>query len=341
MNSNYQLPALDDTIPRSIVPVSGRQRAARLARCLLDAGLIHGNVHARRAANPLATSEHYLQAWLQQRVGPLNCLEVGFKLSVCEPSAFPGASGVEAEEHAYFLWFAEPRGFVVGPALERLEAILPGLGAMVLSAIERVSFRLIPVFTPSEAFGVAQHYLWYGESDETFVLDERCGDDEAARSEMREEMVTREKVDEAFPAWALKWTGRSKAVSERALRRVATAACSARVRGVADDTLALLRLELDDRFRPEFEGCFAGYGALLMWHEGDIAARIFDDYMNDAMQGDAYDTVGEFTFGLDDAQAVREWRDALELRFEGMRRLDSLIHALSTGNWRRVPKGIQ
>jgi PRTRC genetic system protein F len=341
MNSNYRLPVFASGVPRSIVPSSGRQRAARLARCLLDAGLIQGRVHALRAANPLGTSAHHLQRWLRERLGPLKCLHPEFRMSVCERTGFPGDTGAEAEEHAYFVWFAHARGFVVGEALDRLEAMLPGLGATVLRAIEQASFRLIPVFTPSEALGIARDYLWYGEDDERLALDERCADDEAERETIRQELVTREKLDGAFPAWALGSGSRRRGVGRRTLQRVALTACSARVRRVADDALALLRLDLDDRLLPECEGAFVGYGALLMWHEGDIAARIFDDYMNDAMQGDAYDAIGEASFGLDDAQAAREWMDTMEPRFEGMRRLDGLIHGLSTGDWRRIQKGFQ
>ena len=46
---------------------------------------------------------------------------------------------------------------------------------------------------------------WYGEEDETFALDEACADDEEARAAMREEMVTKARMTEAFPAWALAW----------------------------------------------------------------------------------------------------------------------------------------
>jgi len=341
MNSSFQLPTLDAAIPGTIVPTSGRQRAARLARCLLDAGLIRGRVSARRAANPIATSQHYLQAWLRERLGPLKCLQPGFRLHLSDPSGLVHETGPRTQEHAYFVWFSYIGGFAVGAALERLEEVQRGLGATVLGAIEDTSFGLVPVFTPVEALGVAQDYLWYGENDESFVLDERCGDDEAERSAMREEMVTRDKIDAAFPEWAIRWRTRRKLVGRQALRRIATAARGERVRRVAEDAMALLRLDLDARFRPEFEGSFVGYGAVLTWRRGDIAERIFDDYMNDASQGDAYDAIGEFSFALDDVKAAREWVDAMDVRFEGIRRLDSLIHTLSTGDWRRVPKGFK
>jgi PRTRC genetic system protein F len=341
MNSGLQLPILSASIPHAIIPRSGTRRGARLARCLLDAGVIHGSVSARRALNPLTTAQAYLQTWLGERLGRLKCLQPGFRLQLGSRDACFGRHEEAAEDEAWITWFAECSAFSVGEALERLEDVLPGLGVAVLSAIDATNWNLLPTFTPRDALGTAQDYYWYGEADEGVALDEQCGDDKAAREAMRQDMVTREKIDAAFPAWAVHWHRSRKGVSRRELQRVATEARSARVRGAAADALALLRLELDDRFRPDADGWFVGYGAVLTWAPGDITVRIFDDFANDAVQGDYCDWMGEHSFGLDTPQAVIDWMAAMEIRFEGMRRLDSLIHNLSTGDWRHVPKGFR
>jgi PRTRC genetic system protein F len=340
MNSGFQIPSLSDTIQHTLVPSTGRQQAARLARCLLDAGIIHGQVDPRRAKEPLATCRTFLDQWLRAQLPDLKCLSPGFRLLVDGHSTcFNGAQSEQGE--ATIVWFAECSAFAVGEALERLEAIHPELGATVLSVIDGTSMKLVPAFTPWDTLGTAQEYYWYGESDETMALDEQCGDDPGERAAMRQEMVTREKIDAAFPEWATQWRGRRKRLSRRALQQIAVSARSLRVRRVAECALALDRLDLDDAFLPDTDGWFVGYGAVLTWKPGDITVRVFDDFANHAVEGDFCDWMGEFEFDIAKPQVLREWVQAMQPRFEGMRRLDDLIHELSTGDWRRVPKGMR
>lgn len=339
--ATLHIPALAAGIPAALVPDSGRQRAAQLAHCLLDAGVIHGAVSTRRAREPLLTCKAFLEAWVREQIAELKCLQLGFRLLLGGEQRPPFAPIRPEPEEATILWFTECSQFAVGTALDRLEEIRPGLGAAVLTIIDNQSMKLIPAFTPWDTMGTAQHHYWYGETDETMALDENCGDDPGERATMQQEMVTRAKIDAAFPSWAITWPDSRKRISRRELRRVATAARASRVRAVADAALALDRLDLDESFRPEAEGWFLGYGAVLSWKEDDISVRVFDDYANDAVQGDYFDWIGEFSFDIEDPQAVREWMAAMAVRFEGIRLLDSLIHELSTGDWRRAQKGIR
>ena len=61
MDTIFQLPALCAAIPVEFKPDAGEDRAVALARCLLDAGVIHGAVSARRASDPLGTSRLFLE----------------------------------------------------------------------------------------------------------------------------------------------------------------------------------------------------------------------------------------------------------------------------------------
>lgn len=341
MNSMFHIPALCDSIPAELVPATGHDYALSLARCLLDARVIHGDVHPRRAREPLATSQTFLQQWVRDRLQGLQCLVPCFRLVLEGASHASTCMRTRQAGEATIVWFTECSAFAVGEALERLEGVHPLLGATVLSVIDKTNMNLIPTFTPWDTLGTAQEYYWYGERDESVALDEQCGDDPGMRATMRQEMVTREKIDAAFPEWATRWPGTRKRLTRRAMQRIAAEARSARVRRVAEDALALDRLDLDDAFRPNADGWFVGYGAVLTWRPGDIGVRVFDDFANDAVQGDYCDWMGEFSFDIGEPQALSEWLRAMEVRFEGMRRLDALIHELSTGDWRRVPKGFR
>lgn len=338
VNTIFQIPALAPTIPAQILPGGSRKKGARLARCLLDAGVIRGRVSTARAAEPVATCQTYLQAWLRERLGTLRCLAPVFRLDLGQRDPHAGDASADAAD-GYVVWFSYVRPFAVGAALDRLEQIRPGLGATVLGTIEEKAWGLVPVFTPREAQSTAEEFYWYGESDESVALDEQAGDDEAEREALREQMVTKEKIDSAYPQWALKRPKRRKRVSQRELKRIAATARSALVRQVADATLALSSIKLDGRFRPDEDGWFVGFGAVVTWQQGDITVRIFDDYVNYAYEGDAYDTIGAHELSFDGPTCTLDWMAAMEVRFEGMRQLDRLIHALSTGDWLHTSKG--
>ena len=343
------LPQLTAGIPATLLPTSGQRQVARLARCLLDAGVIHGSVPACRAREPLATCQKFLEAWVRKQVAGLKCLSLDFRLLLGNddmggnqrPSGLP----LLAEPgRVTILWFTQCQQLSVGAALERLEEVRPALGATVLSVIDRISLKLIPAFTPWDALSIAREHYWYGEEDESTALDENCADDPGERAAMQQQMVTRAKIDAAFPAWATTWAGKRKRIARRELRQIAVSARGVRVREVAYVTLALDRLDLDDSFLPDMDGAFLGYGPVLSWTPDDITVRVFDDYANDAAQGEFFDWIGEFSFDVNavrDSQALRHWMAAMTARLDGVRLLDTLIHELSTGDWRRVPKGFR
>jgi PRTRC genetic system protein F len=182
---------------------------------------------------------------------------------------------------------------------------------------------------------------WYGEADESYALDMECDGEAADRDEVRARMVTRAAIDEAFPSWATEWHERRKSLSLRELKRIATSARSLRVRCVVAQALSLASLNLSDAFRPQADGEFVGYGAVLTWRADDITVRVFDDHGNGAVQAEYVDWIGEAEFDLDDPETLRGWLTAIEPHLEGIRRLDALIHELSTGDWSRVPKGVR
>jgi PRTRC genetic system protein F len=332
MNNVFTIPALVPQIPALLTESAGLRKGVLLARCLLDAGFVPGLVSSRLAQDPLAACRSFLSKWIAGHLSGLRCFMPEFRLLLDGDGA--------ADPRARILWYAECNAVAVGAALELLEQIQPRLGATVLSVIDRTSMNLVPVFTPWDAMGTAQETYWYGEQDEQMALDEQCGDDPGERATLQEDMVTRAKVDAAFPSWATQAPGGRKRLRRSDLSRIARDARSARVRRVAELALALDRLDIDDRYLPDEEGWFVGYGAVLSWHPDDIAVRIFDDFANYAVESEYFDWIGEFTFSLDEPQALQAWMASMQACFEGIRWLDTLIHELSTGDWRKVPKGL-
>lgn len=178
-----------------------------------------------------------------------------------------------------------------------------------------------------------------GEGDEEAALDMMCEeDDEADREAMRDEMVTRRMLDTAYPKWARRWLVRpEKGVRRRKdgsawracdLRRATKTLADPRMRAVAADALALSRLPLDDSFRPDIDGEYIAFGAVLSWDEGDVTTRIYDDLLNLAHQAEYCDRMGEALIPLDDPGALEACFTRLGMRFEAIALIDRLICGL-------------
>jgi PRTRC genetic system protein F len=332
------LPLLASGIPCRLQPSATNRSTALLARRFYEAGVIPADVPARAAYEPLATAKKHLEQWVAKQIEGMQCLNLHLRLLMGkaheEFSGEPAGAGMVTA-----LWSSECEPFTVGAALEALEAMQTGLGQTVLTAIDHIGVLLIPAFTAWDAMGVAQEHYWYGEQNEEVALEEMCGDDETEREAMRDGMVTRKMIDEAFPAWATTWPKSRKTVSQRVLATVAESARSRKVRRVASLVLALKQLRLKDECRPKGDGWFIGFGPVLVWRNGDVLARIFDDFCNDACQAEYVDWCGEHRFDLEDESSVEAWMKLMKPRLDGIRLLDNLIFELSAGDWRRIPKG--
>ncbi|MDF3831431.1 PRTRC system protein F [Cupriavidus basilensis] len=331
------LPQLSSRVPRTVVP--GRLAAANAAvsRFLIEGGAIHECDIPPTCEDSLRACEQALDRWVKRQIGPLHCLRPGFALHVIdEHGHHPALSGgdkapVYREIDLYWCEIREHE-WPVGKGLETLDAALPNLGRTVLQVLREQSPLVYPLFTPDIACDVASYVYWCGEDNEEAALDMQCEEgDEEAREAMREEMVSRAMLDAAYPEWARRWMGRSKGGRRRgcSLRRAVTEAKTAEARRIAADALALSRLHFDDTFRPDIDGEFIGFGAVLSWSEGDVTTRIYDDLLNLAHQAEYCDRIGEIRIPLDDPGAMGAWQRAMRTRFTAIGLIDRLIHQLS------------
>ncbi len=224
----------------------------------------------------------------------------------------------------------------VGEGLTALNRRLPALGAVILHVLRRQSAWVYPVFTPDTASDIASMLYWCGEDDEEAALDMNCGDDEQEREAMRADMVSKATLMEDYPEWARAWPrGLELPQCCRLLRRAVKRLCKPcdrPMRELAEHALALGTLDLDDRFRPDIEGEYIGFGAVLSWEAGDVTTRIYDDLINMAHEGEYVETMGQMQMPLDDPGAFSAWQRDMAVRFVAMRHIDALIFGLSAGN---------
>jgi PRTRC genetic system protein F len=340
------LPQLDPGIPLRLVPKAARHRGARLAKVLIDAGLINADtLPARVGSDHMVTCRAALTAWLNQRLSGLRCLRPTFSLSLSQSNDGEAVRDGDAVTlHGQIAWYGGGGTWCVGAALECLEDFHPRLGLTALRIIEEQSRRTLPLFTASTALEVAMDLYWYGEENEELALEEAGGDDQERRDEMRSDMVTRALFDATFPKWALRGASRCRPLGHRALAAIAKRVTCARVRSVIDDLRARLRLPERARQAQEQqqEGYFIGFAGVLAWSPDDpVTPRVVDDF--EQMVGESGEFVeesGTREVDLSDPDDLLAWVKDMAPWFEAVRLIDGLIFNLADGDWSRDRKGI-
>lgn len=341
------LPGLGAGVPLTVASSSQAQANAALCRFLVDAGAVREDDLPEGESDPLKACQHAIDAWIKRQVGLLHCLEPRFAVSVLDehgnyPAMRDGRQTAYAQLDVYWCEYREAE-WAVGQRLEALNAAMPNLGATVLQVLREQSRYVYPLFTPDTADDVASYVYWQGEMDEEAVLDMMCEDaDDADREAMRDEMVTRRMLDEAYPEWARRWLSRPGKGERRRkgtpawkpcnLRQAVRALTDLQMRQIAADALALSRLTLTDDFRPDVEGEYIGFGAVLSWDEGDVTTRIYDDLLQLAHQAEFCDRMGEVQIPMNDPGALAAWFVRMGQRFKAIGLIDRLIHALSAGH---------
>ncbi len=341
------LPSLQPGIPLAVASMSQASANAALCRFLIASGAVLEDDLPEGEADPLKACQRAIDAWIKRQIGTLHCLEPRFAVNVLDehgqhPGMRSGPPAPYAQLDVYWCEYREAE-WPVGRSLEALNEAMPHLGATVLQVLRQQGRYVYPLFTPDIADDVASYVYWQGEMDEEAALDMMCEDsDDVDREAMREEMVTRRMLDDAYPEWARRWLaqpgqsagGRRRTPAWRpcSLRRAARTLTDPHQRQIAADALALSRLTLTDDFHPDIEGEYIGFGAVLSWEEGDVTTRIYDDLLNLAHQSEYCDRMGEVLIPLDDPGALQAWFLRMGQRFEAIALIDRLIHALCHGH---------
>jgi len=340
------LPRIGPQVPRAIVPGPLLAANGTVSRFLLDADAFEAADLPPTWSDSLQACQRALDRWLKRQIGPLHCLAPRFELRMVKRDGGfgdyydygrpPPRSGFAFDAVEACWGEYSEQEWPVGEALAALGRQVHGLDGVVLHVLRRQCTFVYPLFTPDIACDVATYLYWCGEQDEEAALDAHCGDDPADREAMRADMVTKAMLEEAYPAWARRWPRRLEPPQvTRFLRRALTRLSDPTAKAVTEDALALARLSFDDSFRPEVDGEFVGFGAVLSWSEGDITTRIYDDLLNLAHQAEHCNHMGEVRVPLDDPGGFAAWQRLMAGRFEGIRLIDRLIHRLSEGDWPR------
>lgn len=326
------VPRFSAGVPSIIERTQNRQTVAVLAQFLLDAGMIAGRRFCGTSGSTQDVCQFAFDNWLTAAIGELKCFAPVFELwltdeagNVRRPISHANCSGDLPPPRTVEVSWKEASvcHWGVGGGLDYLEACIPMLGATVLDIMERKAGHAYPLFTPGMALDEASYLYWRGEEDETLALDEDCGDDQAARDAMTQDMITRADIAAAFPVWALDYN-RPRLSSQELCHIAASHACPF-LRKAATLACDLDGTRTTGQYCVEEDGPFIGFGAVLCWREGDLAVQISDDYANLAWQGEYCDEIGKAAFSLNAPEAMHRWMRKIKPNLAAMRLLDALL----------------
>ena len=254
---------------------------------------------------------------------------------------------------------------VIGPTIENLETIKPGLGQSVLYWLHAAFDASYRALDPIDGYGWCQHQYWMGELDESMRLEEDMDyarqEHESAQKQLPKskrtpfdavearkkiEIFTKADYDAKIPPWAGTKFARRPKLSLAAIEQTLAAS---KFKGSLDLLTALLHATRLIKRRPKrlndcdlFERTrFEMSPYLIRWKcnhdrtDQDPLAQVYDDAMNDNMNSgeDLLDVNAVFAWHLPTPRGPGSLGNAVE-RFSQYldlaRAADALLLTVST-----------
>lgn len=277
------LPILPASLPTEYVIPVGLQRSAEIALGMLDAGLL---THTDPSLSPSMMVEQSMAEWFARITSDLNWLEVNLAMSADHENLHYGLDddsiksyfGIEGDEALHFgVTFGGWHWFTLKEKVEALEAKVEGLGETAIHWLDKHIFPLCTAVTPNFTFYAAQHAYWYGEDDESTILEENEGDEDT-------DIYRRADFDASFPKLSYE-------AGEKLDKAALQGLLSHPDREVASLAAMLLEPEVEDEVRGTYLQQFADDhlpvmepAICLAWAEKDDSVQIVDDYFNYEME---------------------------------------------------------
>lgn len=187
-----------------------------------------------------------------------------------------GSCGSDPEQKTinFVVYSGEWSEVFIGRKVEELETACPGFGKMVMHTVSRAANSTMYCVTPNEALGLCSGLYWYGENDESVVLEEE-GEDA--------DVISRDDLFNNMPEWSTEY-GEGLPDTKKVAKL-----CRHKNPLVAEVASALLSLiQKLSADIPHHAGiCFAHVSpaAVIRWNQNDMVMQIYDDqyrYLNES-----------------------------------------------------------
>ncbi len=309
-------------VPPQMLASFGGSLAARLALDMMDARLLDDRVDARHR-----TATHVLQAalrrWWSSQPSSLQVLPRLSLHVVEERHGQHDVFGLDAEPglwvHISLIERDGPARLTLRRRCEALELEHPGLGACAIRTVFQAQRATAQVATPIMIMGLARYVYWQGEDDERSYL-EQLRDEDVTDAEV----FTREEFRRFIPDWAAgegrwrRWHPRKRLRGHAAQVLAAIERIECLLKTPALETVQ----ELDQRRDDGSE--WVGFAAFARWCAGDCTFRVLDDWAQDAIQVENWETFGSFRLEPG-AAGFGTWLRAMPAWLETYGAMDSLL----------------
>ncbi len=227
--------------------------------------------------------------------------------------------------------------YFLGPAMQRLENIRRGLGQTVLAVFYDALALLPNTLTPRESLGHASWVHWGGTVDETESIRQTYYNDEFETMEQAAEAYhgpTHAEFFSHMPTWAAK-----------PIRVLTQGQVQAAAR--ADDFAAKVVRAIDTIWHHVLATHAAGgyadcsvtngdgdsitWMAIFRWSPDDLALRLVDDFVNQAIQAEYTDAATMHRFTHDSTEPAL-WLQRMRANGELARLVEHLVHLIATPN---------
>lgn len=250
---------------------------------MLDAGIL---THADERLTPSMMVERSMCEWFSAITCKLKWFAADLHMANDLGHLSYGLSLDEAKSHfgvegdktlTFAISFATWRWFTLKDRIEALEAKVSGLGETAINWLDKHVLRLCEAVTPNFTFYAAQHAYWFGEDDESVMIEEFGGDP-------GDDIYRRADFDACFPKMSYQSTER---LDKKALLELR----SHPDREVADLAAMLLEPEIEEGVGGAYLQQFSEDALPIIepaiciaWTEKDDTVQIIDQYFN--MEGE-------------------------------------------------------
>lgn len=336
------LPTIAAEVPFQIGGESLSRNHLHMAKAMTKAGMIAANDLAGLGRSDVkeASIKRLIEvAWRREFEAAFALKTLALQMVVEFPEPKPGTDEQDSKVRVTFD-AGECDWVPIGRFCEALESAIPGLGMYVVSVLTKGLDRFGMAFTPEGAFSMACHHYWYcTESAEEALVEAKAmnGDDgEDGDDEFEYDIPTEDELFVGVPKWGFRESARTEKLSYAEVR--ALLPC------YGEEWFAPViewLLEADELgsfgggiFMPEVDD-IAAYESttppvVLYWDEDDHIARIFDDFAQNAMQGEGYEHLAQFEMNAEFSDFADK---ATAIRHTGMvlNRVDSAVTFIK--NW--------
>lgn len=327
------LPVFAPEVPVNIDLSAPNERHLRLALAMSKLDMVSDEALAGLRGTRLSASDlrKLIEAGWKDLVGKdfeFKELSAGVDLVIPSPSDEEFYGDGDVPLIGMMLLAGQPEWIAVGAAMEAIEAAHPGLGRTCLNRLETVLCHFGIPHTPSGCFEMAQQLHWYGENDETVVMEE-VGEEDMENYDIPRRAV----IFDGVPEWAYVTFEPEKtfATVDAADFPDVAAKFSDAPFGkflAAVQELYDANADKDGDFFPAYEDYNANFPPIVFgWSDETTFDRVFDENYRMHMEGESAPWAGFLKFPAT-VDGIRTSLVSIRHTARVLQKLDAAIHEL-------------